>query len=42
MSFAAIEKAIAEKGKRARDSKLSMAEMQGGTFTSRTAGSTVR
>ena len=33
MSFAAIEKAIAEKGKRARDSKLSMAEMQGGTFT---------
>ncbi len=33
MSFAAIEKAIAEKGKRARDGKLSMAEMQGGTFT---------
>ncbi|MFY2823666.1 2-oxoglutarate dehydrogenase complex dihydrolipoyllysine-residue succinyltransferase [Ruegeria sp. MALMAid1280] len=33
MSFAAIEKAIAEKGKRAREGKLSMAEMQGGTFT---------
>jgi len=33
MSFATIEKAIAEKGKRARDGKLSMAEMQGGTFT---------
>ncbi|MCR9124568.1 MAG: 2-oxoglutarate dehydrogenase complex dihydrolipoyllysine-residue succinyltransferase [Rhodobacteraceae bacterium] len=33
MSFAAIEKAISEKGKRARDGKLSMAEMQGGTFT---------
>ncbi|MGR3760451.1 2-oxoglutarate dehydrogenase complex dihydrolipoyllysine-residue succinyltransferase [Roseobacteraceae bacterium NS-SX3] len=33
MSFAALEKAIAEKGKRARDGKLSMAEMQGGTFT---------
>jgi 2-oxoglutarate dehydrogenase E2 component (dihydrolipoamide succinyltransferase) len=33
MSFAGIEKAIAEKGARARDSKLSMAEMQGGTFT---------
>ena len=33
MSFAAIEKVIAEKGKRARDGKLSMAEMQGGTFT---------
>ncbi|MBQ4823491.1 2-oxoglutarate dehydrogenase complex dihydrolipoyllysine-residue succinyltransferase [Leisingera sp. HS039] len=33
MSFAAIEKAIAEKGARARDGKLSMAEMQGGTFT---------
>ena len=33
MSFAEIEKAIAEKGARARDSKLSMAEMQGGTFT---------
>ncbi|MEY1554505.1 2-oxoglutarate dehydrogenase complex dihydrolipoyllysine-residue succinyltransferase [Yoonia sp. R2331] len=33
MSFAAIEKAIAEKGAKARDGKLSMAEMQGGTFT---------
>jgi 2-oxoglutarate dehydrogenase E2 component (dihydrolipoamide succinyltransferase) len=33
MSFATIEKAIAEKGTRARDGKLSMAEMQGGTFT---------
>ena len=33
MSFANIEKSIAEKGARARDGKLSMAEMQGGTFT---------
>ena len=33
MSFAEIEKAIAEKGARARDGKLTMAEMQGGTFT---------
>jgi 2-oxoglutarate dehydrogenase E2 component (dihydrolipoamide succinyltransferase) len=33
LSFASIEKAIAEKGARARDGKLSMAEMQGGTFT---------
>ena len=33
MSFADIEKAIAEKGGRARDGKLSMDEMQGGTFT---------
>ncbi len=33
MSFAEIEKAISEKGKRARDGKLSMAELQGGTFT---------
>ncbi|MEQ9260789.1 MAG: 2-oxoglutarate dehydrogenase complex dihydrolipoyllysine-residue succinyltransferase [Roseovarius sp.] len=33
MSFADIEKQIAEKGARARDGKLSMAEMQGGTFT---------
>ncbi|MCK8483653.1 2-oxoglutarate dehydrogenase complex dihydrolipoyllysine-residue succinyltransferase [Aliiroseovarius sp. S2029] len=33
MSFAAIEKAIAEKGRKARDGKLSMEEMQGGTFT---------
>ncbi|MBV1865907.1 MAG: 2-oxoglutarate dehydrogenase complex dihydrolipoyllysine-residue succinyltransferase [Rhodobacteraceae bacterium] len=33
MSFATIEKTIAEKGKRARDGQLTMAEMQGGTFT---------
>ncbi|QDL90952.1 2-oxoglutarate dehydrogenase complex dihydrolipoyllysine-residue succinyltransferase [Paroceanicella profunda] len=33
MSFAEIEKKIAELGKRGRDGKLSMAEMQGGTFT---------
>ncbi|MFV0492828.1 MAG: 2-oxoglutarate dehydrogenase complex dihydrolipoyllysine-residue succinyltransferase [Pseudorhodobacter sp.] len=33
MSFAAIEKKIAELGLRARDGKLSLAEMQGGTFT---------
>ena len=33
MGFAAIEKAIAEKGIAARDGKLSMADMQGGTFT---------
>ncbi len=33
MSFAEIEKAIAEKGARARDGKLSMDEMQGGSFT---------
>ena len=33
MSFAAIEKKIGELGKRARDGKLSMADMQGGTFT---------
>ena len=33
MSFADIEKKIAELGLRARDGKLSMAEMQGGTFT---------
>ncbi len=33
MSFAAIEAKIAELGIRARDGKLSMAEMQGGTFT---------
>jgi 2-oxoglutarate dehydrogenase E2 component (dihydrolipoamide succinyltransferase) len=33
MSFAEIEKAISEKGTRARDGKLSIAEMQGGTFT---------
>jgi len=33
MSFATIEKAIAAMGAKARDGKLSMAEMQGGTFT---------
>ena len=33
MSFAEIEKAISAKGKLARDGKLSMADMQGGTFT---------
>jgi len=33
MSFADIEKAISEKGLRARDGKLSIEEMQGGTFT---------
>jgi 2-oxoglutarate dehydrogenase E2 component (dihydrolipoamide succinyltransferase) len=33
MGFAAIEKKIAELGARARDGKLSMAEMQGGSFT---------
>ena len=33
MSFADIEKNIAELGGRARDGKLSMAEMQGGSFT---------
>ena len=33
MSFAEIEKAIAAMGAKARDGKLSMAEMQGGTFT---------
>ncbi len=33
MSFAGIEKAIAEMGAKARDGKLTMAEMQGGTFT---------
>ncbi len=33
MSFAAIEKAIGVMGAKARDGKLSMAEMQGGTFT---------
>jgi 2-oxoglutarate dehydrogenase E2 component (dihydrolipoamide succinyltransferase) len=33
MSFHAIEQKIAELGARARDGKLSMAEMQGGTFT---------
>ena len=33
MSFAEIEKEIGKMGKKARDGKLSMAEMQGGTFT---------
>ncbi|WP_425052991.1 2-oxoglutarate dehydrogenase complex dihydrolipoyllysine-residue succinyltransferase [Psychromarinibacter sp. S121] len=33
MSFAEIEKKIAELGVKARDGKLSMADMQGGTFT---------
>jgi 2-oxoglutarate dehydrogenase E2 component (dihydrolipoamide succinyltransferase) len=33
LSFAQIEKKINELGARARDGKLSMAEMQGGTFT---------
>jgi 2-oxoglutarate dehydrogenase E2 component (dihydrolipoamide succinyltransferase) len=33
MSFAAIEKAIAEYGKKARDGTLTMADMAGGTFT---------
>ena len=33
MSFAGIEKAINEAGQKARDGKLSMADMQGGTFT---------
>ena len=33
LGFAAIEKKIAELGLRARDGKLSMAEMQGGSFT---------
>jgi 2-oxoglutarate dehydrogenase E2 component (dihydrolipoamide succinyltransferase) len=33
MSFAAIEKKINELGAKGRDGKLSMAEMQGGTFT---------
>jgi len=33
MSFATIEKTINEMGARARDGKLSMADMQGGTFT---------
>ena len=33
MSFAGIEKKIAEMGARARDNKLTMADMQGGSFT---------
>ncbi|MFK7941873.1 MAG: 2-oxoglutarate dehydrogenase complex dihydrolipoyllysine-residue succinyltransferase [Paracoccaceae bacterium] len=33
LGFAAIEKTIASLGEKARDGKLSMADMQGGTFT---------
>ena len=33
MSFSQIEKAISEKGALARDGKLTMADLQGGTFT---------
>ena len=33
MSFAGIEKTIAEYGKKARDGQLQIADMQGGTFT---------
>jgi len=33
LSFAEIEQAIADFGRRARDGKLSIEEMQGGTFT---------
>ena len=33
LSIAGIEKTIADFGKRARDGKLSIEEMQGGTFT---------
>src|SRR3546814_7093439 len=33
LSFAGVEKAINELGVKARDGKLSLAEMQGGTFT---------
>jgi len=33
LSFAGIEKTIAEYGKRARDGQLQIADMQGGTFT---------
>ncbi len=33
LSFAAIEKTIAEYGKKARDGQLQIADMQGGTFT---------
>jgi len=33
MGFAEIEKTIADMGRRARDGKLSMADMQGGSFT---------
>ncbi|MBZ0261181.1 MAG: 2-oxoglutarate dehydrogenase complex dihydrolipoyllysine-residue succinyltransferase [Hyphomicrobiales bacterium] len=33
MSFAAIEKTVADYGKKARDGQLQIADMQGGTFT---------
>ena len=33
LSFAGVEKTIAEYGKRARDGQLQIADMQGGTFT---------
>jgi 2-oxoglutarate dehydrogenase E2 component (dihydrolipoamide succinyltransferase) len=33
MGYAEVEKAIAELGKKARDGKLAMADLQGGTFT---------
>jgi 2-oxoglutarate dehydrogenase E2 component (dihydrolipoamide succinyltransferase) len=33
LSFAAIEKTIADYGKKARDGQLAIADMQGGTFT---------
>ena len=33
LSFAGIEQAIGELGRKARDGKLSVADMQGGTFT---------
>ncbi|MFK4985404.1 2-oxo acid dehydrogenase subunit E2, partial [Klebsiella pneumoniae] len=33
MSFADVEKKIAELGKRGRDGKISIDELQGGTFT---------
>ncbi len=38
MSFAGLEKRISELGARARDGRLSMAEMQGGTFTMSNGG----
>ncbi|MCB1381180.1 MAG: 2-oxoglutarate dehydrogenase complex dihydrolipoyllysine-residue succinyltransferase, partial [Alphaproteobacteria bacterium] len=38
LSFAGIEKTIADFGKRARDGQLQIAEMQGGTFTISTGG----
>jgi 2-oxoglutarate dehydrogenase E2 component (dihydrolipoamide succinyltransferase) len=33
LSFAEVEKTIADFGKRAKDNKLTLAELQGGTFT---------